>query len=61
VRARLALSHRIEEAGSWRREGYRSAAEQLARTTGLTEGEAKRQLAVAKGSSRPWRVVLAAD
>ncbi len=49
--AKAALVHRLAESGSWAREGYRSPAQQLARAAGITEGEAKKQLGVAKAAA----------
>jgi hypothetical protein len=44
----LLLARRVEEAGRWKRDGHRSAAEQLAAIAGMSVGAAKNQLETSK-------------
>jgi hypothetical protein len=46
--AKLLLAPRVDEAGEWKRKGYRSAAEQLAADAGTTVAAAKAMLATSK-------------
>ena len=46
--AKTLLARRVEEACTWRREGYRSAAEQLARLSGTSVASAKAMLETSK-------------
>ena len=42
--AKLRLARKVEESGVWRRQGYPTAAHFLARSAGITVGQAKEQL-----------------
>ena len=42
--AKTLLARRVEEAGAWKRSGYRSAAEHLAKLSGTSIGAARGQL-----------------
>ena len=44
----LLLARRVEEVGRWKRDGYRSAADQLAGIAGTSVGAAKNQLETSK-------------
>ncbi len=46
--AKLLLARKVEEAGRWKRDGYRSAAEQLAGIAGTSVTAAKNQLETSK-------------
>jgi hypothetical protein len=48
VSAKILLARRVDEAGKWRREGFRSAAEQMALTAGTSVSSAQGQLETSK-------------
>ena len=45
---KLLLARKVDEAGRWKRDGFRSAADQLARMSGTSVGTAKNQLEASK-------------
>jgi hypothetical protein len=45
---KLLLARKVDEAGRWKRDGFRSAADQLARLSGTSVGAAKNQLEASK-------------
>src|SRR5450631_1971421 len=46
--AKLLLARRVEDAGAWKREGFRSAAEQLAALSGTSTSSARAEIETSK-------------